>query len=241
MLLRHPVSAAVLATAFTLIAGVFLFARPEYRPPYGGKTVDLSGYAAPAHGWTWREGTPGFVVRTGREEWNVSRVEPRELPEHSRLLNAIREPDGLSLLVARGKCVGAVVDRAARWFCPPQLQSRLAFVLVSAAHPAGAPNVFSLDVLGVSRGGIRRIVVSNPAKLRRVRRDNSVASRYGPLRQTIRVDGNWGTWIQAIADEYRGSAPARPWRARLDFYGAHGLVGSREVALARAGTRLVVL
>jgi hypothetical protein len=242
MVLRYPFSLAVVSLAFAVFGGVFLFLRPEYHDPFPGTTVDLSAYPPPAHGWTWKDGTPGFVVRTGREDWNVSRVRPAELPHGARLLNALRELDGVSLLVARGRCIGAALPSSVAWFCPPQLESDLAFVVVYPMRLYGGAHVFSLNLVGVARADVKRIVVVNPAKLQRVHRDNSVTTRYAPLRQTLTVRGNWGTWQESVADEYPRAAPTRPWRVRLDFYGAHHrLLASQRIALAQPGTKLFVV
>jgi hypothetical protein len=242
VILRYPFSFAVLFVAFALTGTVFLFLRPEYHDPFPGTTVDLSGYPPAAHGWTWQNGTPGFVVKTGREDWNVSRVRPGELPRGARLLNALRELDGVSLLVARGRCIGAALPSRVAWFCPPQLDSDLAFVVVYPMRPYAGTHVYSLNLLGVARADVKRIVVVNPAKLQRVHRDNSVTTRYAARRQTLTVRGNWGTWEESVADEYAGAPPARPWRVRLDFYGAHHrLLASQQLAFASAGTRLVVV
>ena len=245
MLLRHPVPAAVLATAFTLTAGLFLFARPQYRPPSSGKTIDLSRYPAPIRAWTWKGGTPGFTVRSGDEDWNVSKVRPQELPVGARLLNAQRDADGLSLLVARpdtaGRaCVGAEIARSTQWFCPPRLGPQVAFVVVDAVSALGGQG-FPINLVGVARGDVRRVVITAPEVTRTMHPDNSVTASYRSKLVASEGRGNWGTFSYSLGDGYRGRPPAKPWRARLDFYGAHGLLASRKLAFAQPGMRLVVV
>ena len=242
MHLRYPFSLAVVSIAFAVFGGVFLFLRPEYHDPYPGSTIDLAKYPGASHGWTWKNGTPGFEVRTGREEWNVSRVRPHELPAGARLLNAQRNMDGLSLLVARGRCIGADVVGAMRWFCPPRLGPQVAFVVVDAIAPFGSADTYALNLVGVARGDVRRVVVRNPQRLNVVHRNNTTTVRDTESRVSSRIAGNWGTFEHSVGDAYASAPPKRPWRIRLDFYGAHHrLLASQTVAFATPGTRLVVV
>jgi hypothetical protein len=62
---QHPLPAAICAVAFALTAGVFVFARPQYRPPHHGPTIRLPDNApaqdaAGRQGWIWPDGVPGW-------------------------------------------------------------------------------------------------------------------------------------------------------------------------------------
>ena len=120
MFWHHRLAVAIVATAVAATAVVFLFARPEYHQPGGGKTVKGTAYpaaidASGARGWTWSGGQPGFAdPLSGHEDWNISEVAEHELdgarfyarltpvrPETVRLLAANRVgPRDLELLLS---------------------------------------------------------------------------------------------------------------------------------------------
>jgi hypothetical protein len=62
---QHPLPAAICAVAVALTAGVFVFARPQYRPPHQGVTFRIPDRqpaqdAAGRQGWIWPDGVPGW-------------------------------------------------------------------------------------------------------------------------------------------------------------------------------------
>lgn len=50
----------------------------------------------------------------------------------------------------------------------------------------------------------------------------------------------WGTFTDTPGDSYlAGRVPAQdPWRARVDFYGAHGRLATLRIRLNRPGFRV---
>lgn len=238
MLLRYPFSIAVVALAFAVSGGMYLVLR-NTEAGQRGRTIDLSRYPAATDHWKWQNGTPGFLVRTGREDWNISQVRRAELPHGARLLNAQRNGDALSLLVARGRCIGAGTAGGLTWFCPPQLDRDVAFVVVDAIGSVGS--FFPINFVVSTRGDVQRVVVRNPAQFRTVHRDNTETIRYGEDHTVFATRVNWGTFADSISDAYRVT-PAHPWRMQLDFYGAsQRLLASRRIVLAEPGTQLVVV
>ncbi len=161
-LLQHRAAAAIVLTACAIVSGVFVFARPEYRQPGGGKTIRGTAYpaATPAsglRGWTWPHGQPGFAPTTGHEDWNISLVGSHDLMRVAataprfgvrsssiRLLAAMRlSPHDLNLLVsgadsAGATCIGGVIrSTRTQFFCPSasgahRLGPQVAFVIVAA-------------------------------------------------------------------------------------------------------------
>lgn len=62
---RHPAPAAICAVAFAITAGVFLFARPQYRQPHQGVSIRIpekrpAQDAAGRQGWIWPDEVPGW-------------------------------------------------------------------------------------------------------------------------------------------------------------------------------------
>lgn len=61
----HSLVVAICAVAFAVTAGVFVFARPEYRPVQQGESITIPD-KQPAHdaagreGWVWPDGVPGW-------------------------------------------------------------------------------------------------------------------------------------------------------------------------------------
>ena len=76
---RYPISTVLCIAAIGTIAALFVFARPQYYEPHPGKTIDLSGYPAPAHGWTWQDGQPGYRFGEKEQDWNLAQLKPAEL------------------------------------------------------------------------------------------------------------------------------------------------------------------
>jgi hypothetical protein len=183
---RHPISSAVVLCAMAAITGVFLFARPQYHPANQGGLVkiDLTKYPAPAEGWQWTDGQPGFRFGEEEDKWNISQVRPAELaparaaagrwgvsPGSVRLLDAIRlAPGDLSMIVAGTDaadhtCIGFVrPSQAPSFSCPGHLGPQSAFVLVTTRGPfeADGRTVHPTFLTGVARGDVTRIVVDQP-------------------------------------------------------------------------------
>jgi len=83
-LAQHRLAAAIVAAAVAATAAGFVFARPEYRSPSSGRVLAFPEAKAPAHGWTWSGGTPGFRFGQDRDAWNISLLQPAELASARR-------------------------------------------------------------------------------------------------------------------------------------------------------------
>jgi hypothetical protein len=257
-MLRYPVSAAVLATAALATAAVFVFARPHYADTRGGTTNDFAKYEAPSSGWTWSHGQPGFRFADPDRSWNLSLLRPSELaparaaaarfrvdPGSIRPLHALRLSKSDLFALVSGvdsrshTCIGAVLPhRPATFSCPARLDSTLAF-LVTAARPETASKVgngrgfthygvYPLFLMGAVRADVSRVTVASP--------NRPEASFYS------RAAGWWGTFDGTPGDSYvRAHVPTSPWRATVRFYGAHGLLATVPVRLARPGQALLAV
>jgi hypothetical protein len=80
---RHPASAAICAVAFTITAGVFLFARPQYRPPQQGVSIRIPDKqpaqdAAGRQGWIWPDAVPGWAPGYTLEGYPVAGIQSIE-------------------------------------------------------------------------------------------------------------------------------------------------------------------
>src|SRR5439155_12703486 len=76
---RYPASTALCIAAICAIAALLVFARPQYHDPSPGRVIDLSGYPAPARGWTWQDGQPGYRFGQKEQDWNLAQLKPAEL------------------------------------------------------------------------------------------------------------------------------------------------------------------
>ena len=81
--MRHPLPVAVVAVAVVAVAGFFVFARPQYRPPHQGTAIKIpdkrpAADAAGRAGWTWSDGVPGWEPGYTIGGYNVSQVQPVE-------------------------------------------------------------------------------------------------------------------------------------------------------------------
>jgi hypothetical protein len=255
---QHRLALSIVLAAVGLTAAFFAFARPRYSEPSPGRSISFAKYHAPAHGWAWADGTPGFEFGNDEEDWNVSNVRPAELrgaraaaaqagadPRSVRPLNALRlSADDLFMLVAgadaEGRtCLGAVVaTKRSSFFCPQSPRSlgpQVAFVTVAAlprakvkagnGHGFTQYEVFPLHLLGVVRADVKRVVVTGPR----------LEDAFSP-----QVAGWWGTFAGTPGDSYlSGRAPQHPWRARIDFYGAHELLARLPIRLDRPTSQLL--
>jgi hypothetical protein len=218
MLLRYPVSTTILLAALAATAAVFVFARPQYRDPFPGQEFDLSYAKAPASGWTWPDGTPGFRFGQDEEAWNDAKVDSDDLsgarsaaaragvePDSLRVLSATRTRGGDLFVLLAGSgpsgrtCLGAVAPRV-----PPVFSCRLdrqvAFVLA-------APRSRELYLLGVARADVERVTLTMPGLLH-----STLYSRRAGLQW-------WGAFGGPL------ELP-RPWHGKLAFYGKRGLLAS---------------
>jgi hypothetical protein len=257
---NHRLSTSIVFAAIVCITGVFLFARPSYNPARG-QEIRGDKFKAPEQGWRWADGTPGFRFGQDEEHWNFSRLGPRELasaraaaarfgvdPASVRPLHAMRLGAGdLSVIVAGSgasgrTCLGFIVPRAPVSFrCPTW---HVGFVVVAARPEFGTRSGrgFPFFVMGVARAEVTRVVVTTPSVSETVHRDGS--STFAPFTRQVlysRGDGWWGTFSLTQTNLYRKAVPTRPWRFRVDFFGADGLLASQSLALPRAGDRVVAV
>jgi hypothetical protein len=249
----RPFSAAVLGLMLVATVGVFTFMKPE--PPGHGKSSVLKVPASPPpeRGWTWAGGTPGWspavMSRDLRElngnVWTTDLAPARAAarragidPDSVRVLRSSRYAmrGGLVTIAAGSNASGRTClafelpGRPVSFTCP---RAQVAFVAVTArARDVTRPtwptlkseHLFPLFLDGVVRGDVTRVVVSGS-----VTQDVYERSRYF-----------WGTFTDTPGDGYAaGHVPVKDaWRARLDFYGAHGRLATLRIALNSPGYRL---
>lgn len=237
VLARHLLPAAIISLAVVAMAGFFVFARPEYRPPNQGEAIKVPP-EHPATGWTWAVGTPGWRAGTmlgKHHDFNVSGVQPVEIEaaqlsaahavldaDGVRVVDAIRvDRNGpLAILAApmldttpAQTCLAAMGqgDTPVTWRCGPQLD-RIR-VLVAARASAGF-----LDFVGVARGDVTRVVLKAPG--------------FEPMTRYTHGE-NWGQFDAAVTLR-AGATP------RLLIYGAHGLVQTITLALRPGEQRVYI-
>ena len=80
---RHPLPVAIVAVAVAATAGLFVFARPQYRSPQQGTNIEVpdkrpAADAAGRAGWTWPDGVPGWEPGYTVGGYNLSQVQPIE-------------------------------------------------------------------------------------------------------------------------------------------------------------------
>jgi len=255
LLVQHRLAVAIVGVAVLATTGVFVFARPEYRPPgsQNGKALVFSDAKPPAHGWDWADGTPGFHFGDHNDEWNISQVRPRELASVRAaarragvsvsslgVLQAMRTQMHVrpSVLVAGADaagrtCIGAQLHHgAASFVCPPSLDGVVGVVVAEASPASGAGH--GMFLTGVARADVTRVTVSTPGSTYTdMRSGKPVIRPFGPQTAYVRAHSSWwGTLLMTT------SQPGL-WDAQIVFYGVHGSIASVDVRFAHAGARLV--
>ncbi len=250
-LLQHRVAVAIVAIAISATAGIFLFARPQYRPPGSAmKRVPIPANVGPAaHAWVWRHGLPGFRMGADMRSGNIYGLEWTNLsglriaapaarvdPQSLRVLGAarLRPNEPPYLLVAgrdvRGRtCVGAQPGPAApRFFCPMELAGHSAVVNVGVEPSYNRQ--WSIYIDGVVSASVTRVTVTTAAMTWvDMRSGKRVVHPAGPQIVFRRSDKTWGTF-----ESYAGQPV--PWNARVDFYGAYGKIASLPLRFTRPGS-----
>jgi len=216
---RNPISTALCIAAVGVIAALFFFARPQYRDPYPGRTIDLSGYPAPARGWTWQDGQPGYRFGEQEQDWNIAQLKPAELARTRATATRLGMSDLRPLSVERyakhrlGMIVAATSrsGRTCLGFALPERGTSFVCPRNAAAFVAVVPNESGAFLFGIARADVKRVTVRQPGD---------------PPQPVYGGRGAWGTFIVTLAGE----------RARLDIGGRHVAVAlTRERLLRVAG------
>ena len=255
--LQHRLVVAIVGVALVATAGVFLFARPQYRQPGATKSIPIPSYVGgPVHGWTWKHGLPGYRFGRDEEFWNAARLLWADLaparygaraagvdPQSLRMLTfpARTRPRTRPYLLVAGRdahgrtCVGAQLSRGpVEFYCPRRLAGSLAVLLV-APQPQWQDGLWSTYVMGVVQSRVTRVTVSAAADTYTDMRSGKAVVR--PADPQLVWQQGWKSW--GSFDTYPGQPV--PWKLRIDFYGAHGLLESLPLKFAAPVERVVVV
>jgi len=183
---RHLLPAVLVGVAAVLLAGFFVFARPQYRPANQGEQIKVPPEHPATAGWTWAEGTPGFKAGTmlgKHHDFNISGLQPVEIAaaqlaaahamldaDGVRVLESLRTDMGsgpVALLAAPtlGRtpietCLAVMLrgDAPVKWRCPHDLvATHVLGVVVASSFSTGAGH--ALFVMGVASADVARVVL----------------------------------------------------------------------------------
>ncbi|MDQ2984248.1 MAG: hypothetical protein M3R70_10050 [Actinomycetota bacterium] len=255
LVVQHRLALAIVVLAFAATAGVFSFARPQYRVAAdGGKALVFPEAKAPAHGWTWAAGTPGFRFGQDHDTWNIAHLRPAELvaarrravaagvaPDSLRVLQVSRtRPEIRPQVLLAGRddagrtCIGVQLhQRSASFTCPPRLDRAVGLVIAEAAPRHLQQS--GMFLIGISRADVTRVTVASPGSTYvDARHAPAVRRPFGPQTVYERAPLSWwGTFVDST------SQPGR-WHAHVVFYGAHGQLAALDVRFKHAGERFVL-
>jgi hypothetical protein len=251
LLARHAISLAIVLVAVAAVAGVFVFARPEYRP-HDGVSIELpakppANDASGAAGWVWPDGTPGWEAGRTFKGINVSGVQPVEIQAAQlaaardvldankvRVLDSVRPGKaGVLAIVAAPTlyetpartCLAAVLvgDAPVHWQCPGSTPSSN-----DLAHSPVfvAATVVVWRVSGANRNMLFLVGVARGDVNRVVLHAGGI-----PAPETIYTRGTtWGQFDMIIKD------PGRP--ARLEIFGRRGHLETLTLDVASGRQRV---
>ena len=254
-LAQHRVAVAIVAAAYAAVGAVFLLARPEYHRPAQGKALVFPEAPAPARGWSWLDGTPGFHFGDHGGSWNISRLEPSEVATARKAARSAGvAPASLGVLqVSRTRlkgrpqvllagadasgrtCIGAQPHRGpASFTCPPKLDGKIAIVLAEASPRY--KDSYGMFLTGVVRADVMRVTVKAPgSSYADARGAEPVVRELGA--QTVYRRGTpswWGTFVGTTGQ------PSH-WHVHIVFHGANGPVAATDLRFRRGGERMVAV
>lgn len=166
-LLQHRLAIAIVAVAVFATAGIFAFARPEYRAPnHGGVSgeVKFPEAVGPSNGWRWTDPAPGFHLGEDGDTWNISLLKPREIPSGAGILASSRfsQNGHPQLIYSKRGCIGIQQTTGMRrLLCPPDAE---AVVLLYGGKPFASrgETLYPLFVMGIARSDVVHITVNAP-------------------------------------------------------------------------------
>lgn len=234
--LQHRLAVALVAVSALATAGVFTFARPEYRSPsHGGETITFKEAVPPTHGWRWDDPTPGFHLGEDGDKWNIYGLEPRDIPRGAGVLAAGRfsvhgRPE---VIYAKHGCVGVRPSMgASSLLCPP---TSPVVLVANAAKPFQAAKgpLYPLFITGVARSDVTRITVHLRAMTFVDDRSGTPAVRDEPPETvySARQPFWWGSFMVSR------SQPV-PWDATVKVYGKRGVLASLRIRFTHPGEAL---
>jgi hypothetical protein len=249
LLLRHPLPVAICSVAIAATVGVFVFARPEYRPVHQGTSIRLPDKRPAADapgraGWTWPDGVPVWEPGETIGDYPVSgmqaiEAQPAQLAaahagldaERVRVLVAmhIRPGAGPLAIVAAPQldsspqtvCLAALLPLAAQveWRCPGASRPYADVARARVLVGLAATGRVSLYLVGVARGDVRRVVLH-------------LVGNGGPTNISLYERGTtWGQFSFAF-DHASGAVP------ELRIYGDRGLVQVLRLDVRPDGQRV---
>jgi hypothetical protein len=257
LIVRHPLSAALVAVAVAATAGFFVFARPQYRPPHQGKNVKVpdkqpAADAAGRAGWIWPDGIPGWEAGYTLGGYNLSQVQPIET-QPAALAAAHHQLDASQLRVVAAQHL-VPGDGPLAIFAAPYAETTPTIACLAVVLPASdavewrcpgsrAPNdpARSRVILGaVSRAWTD--AASDPRRMFAL-----VGLARGDVRKVVlhlprhrgmteKLYDRGATWGQFEANVLLRSLGETP---ELRIYGDHGLVQTIRVRLAANEQRVI--
>jgi hypothetical protein len=241
------VPVVVLALAFAALAGVFVFARPQYRDPSPDATIKLPDRkpavdAAGAAGWVWPEGVPGWRPEERFQDYNPSGLQSVELAT-ARLAaaRAALDADDVRVLAStRPNKQGVLAILAAPTLYRSPVETCLAAVLQSGPVVWQCPGAAtSGDDLASAHVLLAAAGFRAPGELRGRRSLYLVGVARGDVSRVV-LDGmgeiytrgkTWGEFDAALTVPVDGS--------RLSVYGRGGLLETVPLRLAPGQQRVL--
>jgi hypothetical protein len=237
---RHPISLAIVLLALAAATGVFVFARPEYRP-HSGVSITLPARrpaddASGAAGWVWPDGTPGWEAGYTLKGYNLSGVQPIEIQAaqlaaardildagNVRVLDSLRPgKDGVLAIVAAPTlyrtpvrtCLAAVLPGSTpvQWLCPGST--------TSSSDLARSPVLVAAALVDRSRGTPLYLVGVARGDVYRV----VLRVPGSPVHVLYTRGTTWGQFDAAVADAHG--------TARLEIDGRRGRLETLTLDLA---------
>lgn len=142
LLAGHSLVVAICAVAFAVTAGVFVFARPAYRPVQQGESITIPD-KQPAHeaagraGWVWPDGVPGWEAGYTIKGYPVSQIQAVETePAQLEAAHMGLDAEKLRVLVAAHAMPG---EGPLAIFAAPMLYESEHRACLAAALPRESP------------------------------------------------------------------------------------------------------
>lgn len=223
------ISLGAILVVLVATIGVFTFAKPQYREPGGNGTVlKFDDAKPPVNGWLFADATPGFHLGEHKDRWNISELQPKEIPPDAGIFIADRLATDVrpEVLYWRRGCLVAQLSASRTRLCQPHAAA-VFIAQTGEMLPTTTGVTHDMFLIGVVRSDVTRVVVRSPGATQIVMHGSQRKEEPSPPQVLYdeKTPGWWGSWVGTFDT----------WHVTVEVYGKHGLIATTHVVFDKPG------